>query len=1349
LPMHMNNERVSIIVPTLNEEGNVEELVRRIHEALRSCAQAYEIIFVDDHSSDRTREIVESLADAYPVSLFLKRGEKGKARSLLEGFGHARYEVLAILDADLQYPPETIPEMLERMRQGADVVVANRVEREVSFVRKFLSKGFALFFSRFLHGLDCDVQAGLKVFRREIVGEVSLRPSPWTFDLDFLAGARNYGYEIASVDMAFAERRSGRSKVVLWKAAYEIGWNAIKLKFKKRKLLQIPPRESAAMIGAGVAHYGRRFVTHTTLQPEVSAFETFVPWQKRFLAGLCLLMAAGFFLSPLTAGTVLVALLSTAYFSDTVFSLYLVIKSLKRPPEIMSAGEELGALDDAGLPTYSILCPLYRESGMLGGFLRAIEALDWPKDKLDVLFLLEENDRETIEAAKNMRLPAYVRVIVVPDSQPKTKPKACNYGLAFARGEYVVIYDAEDIPDPLQLKKAYLGFQKVSGDVKCLQAKLNYFNPNQNLLTRLFTAEYSLWFDVILPGLQSINTAIPLGGTSNHFRREDLAECEGWDPFNVTEDCDLGVRMFKRGFRTAIIDSVTLEEANSHARNWIRQRSRWIKGYMQTYLVHMRHPLRFFQENGVHALLFHLMVGLRLAFLMINPVLWLVTAAYFLLNAWAGPTIEALYPMPVFYMAATSMIFGNFLALYYYMIGCAKRGHWEVVKYVFFVPAYWFMGSVAACIATYQLFTKPHYWEKTRHGLHLKTPELVAAAALSPLPTAQRRVRRLVFSTGGLLGAWARLDFAWRFFLASLAVNGIASLFLYMSMVIVDRFVASERAGQYAILFSMGQAIYLLGIAPGLFLPWMARRRSVGTDWKERLYQSLHLKTFFAVVAGVLVFGVAGERVASFLWRQDISVAEPLSFLLALSVALLALAQVTVAYRVARGQYAFAWTFLLVMSGISLGVLYSRAAHEILSAVAIGGGILGWMLIEIMHMAYGRGGILRRNPQDFFGAFQEVLPEARTAGASARNILIFNWRDTRHKFAGGAEVYIHEIAKRWVAEGNRVTVFCGNDGKSLRNETVDGVEVVRRGGFYFVYVWAFVYYFFRFRGRYDIVVDCQNGIPFFSPLYVKEPVYCLMHHVHQRVFFHSLSRPLALFASFLEKVVMPAVYRKVPFITVSESSRRGMGVLGLGKAGIEVIHPGTDLERFSTGEKSAHPSVLYLGRLKAYKSVDVLLRAFVLVVRRHPQAMLVIAGDGEELDNLKRLAKRLDLDRRHLLFIGKVSEEMKLRLLQSAWVLVNPSLIEGWGIVNIEANACGTPVIASNVPGLRDSVQNPHTGYLVRYGDEEAFAERIGEFLDDERLRDRMGRNALQWAGRFEWQKSSRRFFRLLKGGYP
>ena len=321
-----------------------------------------------------------------------------------------------------------------------------------------------------------------------------------------------------------------------------------------------------------------------------------------------------------------------------------------------------------------------------------------------------------------MRLPNYFQVIIVPHSEPKTKPKACNYGLHHAQGEYAVIYDAEDNPDPNQLKKAFIAFQKTrKNNVVCVQAKLNFYNSHQNILTRFFTMEYSLWFDLILPGLQSIKAPIPLGGTSNHFRTKDLKYLQGWDPFNVTEDCDLGIRIAKLGLHTAIINSTTLEEANSKLGNWFRQRSRWIKGYMQTYLVHMRRPHEFITDfKNPNILFFQLTVGGKILSLFINPLMWIMTISYFLFKDSLGPIIESFYLTPVFYMAIFSLIIGNFFYIYNYMIGCAKREQWDIIKYAFLVPFYWLAISLAAWKALFQLVTKPHYWEKTVHGFHLE-----------------------------------------------------------------------------------------------------------------------------------------------------------------------------------------------------------------------------------------------------------------------------------------------------------------------------------------------------------------------------------------------------------------------------------------------------------------------------------------------------------------------------------------------------------------------------------------------------------------------------------------------------
>ncbi|OGD87050.1 hypothetical protein A2870_00190, partial [Candidatus Curtissbacteria bacterium RIFCSPHIGHO2_01_FULL_41_11] len=710
---------VSVVVPIYNERDNLEDLLQRLNTALLQHGENYEFVFIDDNSTDGSFELLQNSTYKYPIKVFKKIGKKGKAFSLYEGFCQAQGDKLVMIDADLQYPPEEIPAMLKLLKDY-DIVVANRKTYKASRIRKVMTKTFSLFFSKLLHGIDADAQSGLKAIKKEVFETVRFMPSsPWTFDLEFLLRAKEAGFKGISHNITFSKRVKGASKINTAKATFEIGINALSLKLKKIDPSHIKPKSEVSMHGAGVGYRKQQYITHTTLHHSQSALKGFLLWQKSFIALLIAAAVFGFSQNPQLSAIIFIAFLSTIYFLDTIFNLFLVARSLKSPPEINVSNNELSTINDEQLPIYTILCPLYKEASVLPNFLDSIKKLEWPKSKLDVILLLEEDDQETQKAAQELDLPSYVRTIIVPDSNPKTKPKACNFGLGHAQGEFVVVFDAEDIPDPKQLKKAYAAFCKLPKNVVCLQAKLNYHNHSQNFLTRFFTAEYSLWFDVVLTGLQSIQTAIPLGGTSNHFRTKDLIALEGWDPFNVTEDADLGVRLFKNGYKTAIIDSTTLEEANSRVGNWIRQRSRWIKGYMQTYLVHMRNPLQLAKKQGVHALIFQMVVGGKIAFMFINPFLWVTTIAYFAARSIVGPTIEALYPAPVFYMAVISLVFGNFLFMYYYMIGCAKREHWSLVKYVFLIPFYWLAISFAATIALYQLIVKPHYWEKTVHGFHL------------------------------------------------------------------------------------------------------------------------------------------------------------------------------------------------------------------------------------------------------------------------------------------------------------------------------------------------------------------------------------------------------------------------------------------------------------------------------------------------------------------------------------------------------------------------------------------------------------------------------------------------------
>lgn len=464
--------------------------------------------------------------------------------------------------------------------------------------------------------------------------------------------------------------------------------------------------------------------------PEESASRVFTPSQIAVGYGLLLLFLLGLATAPWTTLTILVLLINLFYVASILFKLLLsLVGSADRFHQITD--EEVAALDDRDLPIYTILVPVYKEPEVMPILIKSLSKLDYPHERLDVLILLEENDRATIEAARAAKPPRYVRLLLVPDSKPKTKPKACNYGLAFARGEYLTIYDAEDIPDPDQLKKAVIAFRKGDPSLVCVQAALNYFNRSENFLTRMFTLEYSYWFDYLLPGLETLRMPIPLGGTSNHFRTDRLRELQGWDPFNVTEDADLGIRASQHGYTVGVINSTTYEEANCAVKNWIRQRSRWIKGYMQTWLVHNRNPLRSLRKLGLkNWLSYQFFIGGSFFTFLTSPIMWLLFIYWLLTHAY---WLQNLFPSWLVYLGLFNLLVGNAIGIYLNLVAVFRRGYYDLAFYALLNPIYWQLHSMAAYMALWQLFTKPFYWEKTIHGLskftHAKVQEAAHKAA--------------------------------------------------------------------------------------------------------------------------------------------------------------------------------------------------------------------------------------------------------------------------------------------------------------------------------------------------------------------------------------------------------------------------------------------------------------------------------------------------------------------------------------------------------------------------------------------------------------------------------------------
>ncbi len=372
-------------------------------------------------------------------------------------------------------------------------------------------------------------------------------------------------------------------------------------------------------------------------------------------------------------------------------------------------------IPDDELPVYTVLVPAYREEAIIAKLIANLEALDYPREKLDVIVLLEEDDELTLNAAKKAKPPGYVRLFVTPHGTPKTKPRACNAGLRFARGEYLVIFDAEDRPDPSQLRDVLAVFAQSSPETVVVQGRLNYFNAGSNMLTRFFALEYAAWFDYMLPGLDALRLPIPLGGTSNHFITEALRGLGGWDAHNVTEDADLGLRATVEGYRVGVVDSTTWEEACSAWRAWIKQRTRWIKGYMVTALVHTRHPVSSFRKLGVRGTfgLIALIAGTPLTFLSL-PVAWLLSA---ILVVHAHITKAPALSEWAIRMSVLSLFLGYSSSIATSAFAMARRRAWWLAPFAVLNPFYWCLHSISAWRALWQLFFTPSVWEKTPHGI--------------------------------------------------------------------------------------------------------------------------------------------------------------------------------------------------------------------------------------------------------------------------------------------------------------------------------------------------------------------------------------------------------------------------------------------------------------------------------------------------------------------------------------------------------------------------------------------------------------------------------------------------------
>ncbi|HZP18876.1 MAG TPA: glycosyltransferase family 2 protein [Bauldia sp.] len=478
----------------------------------------------------------------------------------------------------------------------------------------------------------------------------------------------------------------------------------------------------AALIRAGAGHFLTQ--SRRRLEGIDPSFSARVVMTGRQIGGglaAAALLAAALALAPRTTLLLLGIAAATLFLAISLLRVA-AAALLPRGP----VRPRLAAADAPDLPVYTVLVPLYREEGMVEQLVAGLESLDWPRDRLDIKLIVEEDDLATRRAVTRAAGGPPFEVIVVPRAAPRTKPKALAFALSFARGSFVTIYDAEDRPHPAQLREAYAAFRRAPAEVACLQAPVIVNNRRASHISRFFSVEYSALFDGLLPALVRLGLPLPLGGTSNHFRREVLEAVGAWDPYNVTEDADLGIRLARFGYRSATLLLPTYEEAPVSFLPWLNQRTRWFKGWIQTWLVHMRQPVRLVREIGFRQFAGFNLVGIGMILSALIHPAYLAALVLGLANPFAfGGDLAAEF------VAGISLV--NLAAGYLAMAmlslrTLAMRGRRRDAAALVWMPVYWLMMSLACLRALVEVAARPHHWRKTPH----RGRRPAAAAAVRP-----------------------------------------------------------------------------------------------------------------------------------------------------------------------------------------------------------------------------------------------------------------------------------------------------------------------------------------------------------------------------------------------------------------------------------------------------------------------------------------------------------------------------------------------------------------------------------------------------------------------------------------
>jgi cellulose synthase/poly-beta-1,6-N-acetylglucosamine synthase-like glycosyltransferase len=521
-------------------------------------------------------------------------------------------------------------------------------------------------------------------------------------------------------------RRAGAAVVVLSAVPSRAVVHLARLKAAFGTDVRIARAEPVALEKALLRFAARPLVLRAEARCPGPASCRSLPWNKlcRWFTCGFLALAAVSFATPILIFACLAGIGGFVLLAMAGLRLAAVVALLRRDTR-----DDGAAVMPARPPMISLLVPLYRESEIAGTLLARMAELDYPRDRLELCLIVEDDDLQTRRTLEMSDLPEWARIIEVPEGSLRTKPRALNYAMAFAQGSIIGVYDAEDSPAPDHLRRVAEVFARREPTTACLQGALDYFNCDRTWVARCFTLEYASWFRVLLPGIERLGLALPLGGTTLFLRREALEAVGGWDAHNVTEDADLGIRLARQGYRTEIIPVSTVEEATTRIWPWIRQRSRWLKGYAVTWAVHMRDPRALWRDLGPRRFLgFQLMFAGTLLQFALAPVLW---SFWLVPLGLPHPLAQVLSPA---LLVALSILFlaSQILDLAFAVLGTHRAGKANLSIWAPVLIPYFIMATVALYRAAWQLVWQPFQWDKTAHGLD-RPPVTLAPAARLPI----------------------------------------------------------------------------------------------------------------------------------------------------------------------------------------------------------------------------------------------------------------------------------------------------------------------------------------------------------------------------------------------------------------------------------------------------------------------------------------------------------------------------------------------------------------------------------------------------------------------------------------